>query len=126
MSRVFGPRRLSFLRTSVMLAFALGLFWQSMLGSLGEIHEAVEHASTAATHEAGVESHEAPAHGNPADDGLHLALHYAHCCGQAAGLADPGITCAAVAPQSVQPRTLASVRTPASHLSGPFRPPIRA
>jgi len=126
---VFLSRRwISRLRASLLLVFALGLFWQSLLGPLGDLHEMMEHAGIEAPHPAGLDIHAEPAHDDATGaDGIpHVLLHYAHCCGHVLALpsAVPGYSLPMPAASKLMLPTTA--RVPAAHLSGPFRPPIQA
>ncbi|MBO9717886.1 MAG: hypothetical protein J7507_14035 [Pseudoxanthomonas sp.] len=125
-----GPfhRRLSRLRACVLLVFALGLCWQSLLGPLGDLHEMIEHGIIDTAHAAAPDTHADHPRGDAAgDDGLpHVLLHYAHCCGHVLALPPIAVGCSLPAAAASQPMPYASVRVPATHLSGPFRPPIQA
>jgi hypothetical protein len=121
-------RWISRLRACVLLVFALGLFWQSLLGPLGDLHEMIEHGVIETAHPAGMDVHSGSVRGDVADgDGLpHVLLHYAHCCGHVLALPSSAVGCSLPAAAASQPMPYASVRIPATHLSGPFRPPIQA
>ncbi|UWX04559.1 hypothetical protein H1235_07205 [Pseudoxanthomonas sp. NC8] len=121
-------RWLSRLRACLLVVFTLGLVWQSLLGPLGDLHEMMEHGGMEMAHPAGLDIHDEPVHGDATgDDGIpHALLHYAHCCGHVMALPSVAIGCTLPAPAASQPMLHASARSPAAHLSGPFRPPIQA
>ena len=116
------------LRACLLVVFALGLFWQSLLGPLGDLHEMMEHAGIETAHPAGLDMQAEPAHDDATGaDGIpHVLLHYAHCCGHVLALPSivPGYSLSA--PATSQLMLSITARIPAAHLSGPFRPPIQA
>lgn len=120
------------LRASLLLVFALGLFWQSLLGPLGDLHEMMEHGGIETTHPAGLDIHaeSAPAEASGAATGEagipHVLLHYAHCCGHVLGLPSVAFDYKLPAPAASKLMLPGTARIPAAHLSGPFRPPIQA
>lgn len=117
------------LRTGLMLVFALCLAVQPVLGALGEMHEFSAHAGTAGLHLDHLMPHEEVQTGTAAqedrDGTLHLLLHYAHCCGHTLALAAGEFAAPTVVLASAQPLPPVSPQVAASHLTTPFRPPIR-
>lgn len=113
-----------------MLVFALCLAAQPVLGALGEMHEFSAHAATAGLHLDHLTPHEEAQAGSAAQEDtgstLHMLLHYAHCCGQTVALAAGEFASLPVVLASAHPLPPVSPQVAASHLTNPFRPPIRA
>lgn len=114
------------LRAFLALLLALGLCLQPVLAAMGEAHEAVAHAASAATHAHG--DVEAAGHlGDPAgsdDATLHDLMHFAHCCAQVSTVLPSALPKLAVQPL---PGTLGGdvAALPLSQRPNPHdRPPI--
>lgn len=99
-----------------------------LLGSLSELHEYADHASSALVHHDDHASTDSGIHDplTPVDagSGLHGIMHLAHCCGHggSAVIDQPNAT-HAIPRQTLRPQRLSLV-APAPVLSNPFRPPI--
>jgi len=112
------------LRAVALLAFALCLAAKPVLADWGEMHELVAHAGSALSHSGHDHAHAPASDGGDAGDPAHLLLHYAHCCGQSAGLVDLAgpPRAASFAPARPPLSAVPAPRTP--RLAAPFRPPI--
>ncbi|TYT26156.1 hypothetical protein FZO89_07725 [Luteimonas viscosa] len=101
---------------------------QGGLAAVGELHDVVAHADQSTLHveHASGQDDAAAAAGDAPADTLHVLLHFAHCCGHAAGL-DPPRMGADWSPASGA-RPLTAMASPAlpPQLRPPFRPPIQA
>lgn len=130
MSRRSRYRLRQALRASLLLVIAVCLAWQPVLTALGEVHEATVHAASAVTHGDHSTPHDDPPNGDAEQDGsdgtLHVLLHYAHCCGYTVALAAVEFVPPGVVLAMANPRLPISPQVAASHLTSPFRPPIRA
>lgn len=81
------------LRMAFMAMLLLGLCLQPVLAAVGEAHEFVAHAASAASH-AHVDVDAAGSDGDPAgtdDSTLHDLMHFAHCCGQVSTMLPSGL-----------------------------------
>ena len=130
MTRLRLRRLLPFLRVLALGLFALGLVLQPVMAAAGEMHE-LAHDPTG-THAPGQHADdldtELDAGDEQDEDGartLHVLLHFAHCCGATAAMAQVLEPVPSV-PADASLATAMTPMPPQPRLTSPFKPPIFA
>jgi hypothetical protein len=118
------------LRTVLVIAIALCLTMQAVLGSLSEIHETAEHGAAVATlsdhHSASDHVHPADPDAPSDDDPWHVLLHQAQCSAHTVALVGTGLGPTSTALPSLVARPLPPSPLHSAQSANPFRPPILA
>lgn len=121
------------LRVAVLVLLALGVIFQPVLASLGELHELAHdptgtHAVANADHSdhaSDVSAASDPSALEPMGT-LHLLMHHAHCCSHAPLALPQMARITPIAPGGSGPPLADSQRLPKAPSLAPFRPPILA
>lgn len=115
-------------RAGLLLAVALSIPLQGMLGFLSGLHEATAHANSTNIHLSHAVSHAEETADDAHEDmdgALHLLVHHVHCCGHAFGLAATELDAPLVVAASIRPLPRVSAPMATTRLTNPFRPPIQ-
>jgi len=112
-----------------MLILALALAAQSVLGTMGDLHESVLHANAgeAYTHQHAPDAHhdgDAQADDHGADEVLHLLEHQS-CGGHCTWIADAAVPFSISHRMALALTTAVAQRLLLNDYTAPFRPPIR-
>ncbi len=129
MLRLLRHRRYRPLRLPALALLLLAMLANSVLASLGDVHElmgADGHAHAGTLHGDPTQEYRPPAAGQDDEAGLlHALLHASHCCGHQTAVAGSVSLAVAAVPAATAYPDL-SVPPPGARQESRFRPPIAA